>query len=301
MGSCSTGGGSPCDQSASSLPSCSPPPWPSPAARRIHQPPDQPDSQPNQPDRRSSRPSAAADPTDPRSGVGDLATAPSGADPGRPGGLLRRGMTGRELLVSAVVFDRGGAIPKGRSVAAAYSPATGRWRQLPPAPGQVFNGEGGYHAVWTGRELLGWGMGLDAAYNPASNRWRPIAAAPIGAPSITVWTGRQVLMWGGGCCDDYLADGAAYTPATNTWQQLPASPLAGRHTGGAWTGKELIVVGGVGVASRHPTVYLSGTPRSGPAPRCSSGAASQSSPIRAPAMPPPSWTGPATPSARRGN
>ena len=62
-------------------------------------------------------------------------------------------------------------------------------------------------------------------------------------------------MWGGGCCDDYLADGAAYPPATNSWQRLPASPLAGRHTTGVWTGKELIVVSGVGVASRQPTVY----------------------------------------------
>jgi hypothetical protein len=40
-------------------------------------------------------------------------------------------------------------------------------------------------------------------------------------------------MWGGGCCDDYLADGAAYSPATDTWQPLPAAPLAGRHTSGA--------------------------------------------------------------------
>jgi len=66
------------------------------------------------------------------------------------------------------------------------------------------------------------------------------------ANAVTVWTGRQVLTWGGGCCDDYSAGGAAYTPATNTWQRLPASPLEGRHATGAWTGKELIVVGGIG-------------------------------------------------------
>jgi hypothetical protein len=123
-----------------------------------------------------------------------FAPAPIPAD---PAGSYAGVWTGRELLVSAVVFDHRGAIPKGRSVATAYHPATGRWRRLPPAPGQVVNGEGGYHAVWTGRELLGWGMGLHAAYNPASNRWRPIATAPIGAPSITVWTGRQVLRH---CC-----------------------------------------------------------------------------------------------------
>lgn len=200
------------------------------------------------------RPKPPTPPTpDPQ--LGTWRRLPPAPIPADPAGSYAGVWIGRELLVSAVVFDRRGGILKGRGVAAAYNPATGRWRQLPPAPGRVFNGEGGYHTVWTGRELLGWGMGLHAAYNPASNRWRPIAAAPITAPSITVWTGRQVLMWGGGCCDDYLADGAAYTPASNTWQQLPASPLAGRHTSGAWTGKELIVVGGVGVASRHPTVY----------------------------------------------
>jgi hypothetical protein len=181
-----------------------------------------------------------------------LAAAPIPAD---PAGSYAGVWTGTELLVHAVVFDHRGGNLKGRSVAAAYNPATRSWRSLPPAPGRVFNGEGGYHAVWTGSELLGWGMGLHAAYNPATNRWRSLAPAPIGAPSVTVWTGRQVLMWGGGCCDDYLAGGAAYTPATNTWQQLPAAPLAGRHTSGAWTGKELILVGGTGVAGRQPTVY----------------------------------------------
>jgi N-acetylneuraminic acid mutarotase len=63
--------------------------------------------------------------------------------------------------------------------------------------------------------------------------------------AVTVWTGRQILMWGGGCCGDDVAFGAAYTPATETWQRLPASPLAGRQrTVGAWTGTELIIVGG---------------------------------------------------------
>jgi hypothetical protein len=172
-----------------------------------------------------------------------------------PGNDYAEVWTGTELLVHGPVFDTHGDIPQGRSVGAAYNPTTRTWRTLPPAPGQVFNGEGGYHAVWSGSELLGWGMGLHAAYNPASNRWRPLAAGGIGAPSITVWTGRQVLMWGGGCCDDYLADGAAYSPATDTWQPLPPAPLAGRHTTGAWTGRELIVVGGDGVASRQPAAY----------------------------------------------
>ena len=85
--------------------------------------------------------------------------------------------------------------------------------------------EGGYRTVWTGRELLGWGMGLDAAYNPATNRRRKIATGGS-AWAVMAWTSRQVLTWGGGCCGDDVAGGAAYTPSTNRWSRLPAGPLA---------------------------------------------------------------------------
>jgi hypothetical protein len=206
-------------------------------------------------DRTVEDPPAPPNPPTPTPGIGSWLRLPAAPVPADLGGDYAGVWTGRSLLVHAVVFDTRGSVPKARSVLAAYTPATHSWRRLPPAPGPVFNGEGGYHAVWTGHELMGWGMGLHAAYDPATNRWRPLAASPIGAPSITVWTGRQVIMWGGGCCDDYLADGAAYTPATDSWRRLPASPLAGRHTSGAWTGKELVVLGGDGVASRQPATY----------------------------------------------
>jgi hypothetical protein len=161
-----------------------------------------------------------------------------------PGGSYAGVWTGTELLLHAPLSSFQGERYVSRSVGAAYNPTTRTWRNLPPAPGPVQNMEGGYHAVWTGRELLGWGMGLDAAYNPATNRWRRIAAGGS-AWAVMVWTGRQVLTWGGGCCGDDVAGGAAYTPSTDTWSRLPAGPLAGRqHTTGAWTGGELVVVGG---------------------------------------------------------
>jgi hypothetical protein len=152
--------------------------------------------------------------------------------------------TGNELLLHGPFSRIECGKYVGRSVGAAYQPATRTWRILPPAPGPVQNIEGGYQAVWTGRELLGWGMGLDAAYNPAANRWRRIAAGGS-AWGVMVWTGRQVLTWGGGCCGEDVAGGAAYTPAADHWSRLPAAPLAGRQqTAGVWTGRELIVVGG---------------------------------------------------------
>jgi ribosomal protein L39E len=146
--------------------------------------------------------------------------------------------TGRELLLYGAVHDRKG---RPQAAGAAYNPTTRTWRRLPAGPGPVQVMEGGYKAVWTGTEMLGWGLGLDGAYNPATNRWRRLAG-PTWSGSI--WTGRQVLTWGGGCCGENSAEGAAYTPATDTWQKLPPGPLAGRHTSMAWTGKELVIAGG---------------------------------------------------------
>lgn len=148
--------------------------------------------------------------------------------------------TGSELLI----YGAGQA----RGVGAAYNPATNTWRKLPPGPGPAQAMEGGYRAVWTGTEMLGWGLGLDGAYNPATNHWRRLAG-PTWSGSI--WTGRQVLTWGGGCCGENSAEGAAYTPATDTWQKLPPAPLAGRHAPMAWTGKELVIAGGFTTEGRY--------------------------------------------------
>jgi nucleotide-binding universal stress UspA family protein len=148
--------------------------------------------------------------------------------------------SGRELLLYGVVHPSKEA-PYGAG--AAYNPATNTWRKLPRAPGRAETMEGGYTTVWTGSEMLGQGLGLNLAYNPTTNRWRSILGFSD-STAVTVWTGRQLLSWGGGCCGSDSAEGAAYTPATNARQQLPPAPLAGRHTSGAWTGTELIVVGG---------------------------------------------------------
>jgi hypothetical protein len=181
--------------------------------------------------------------TIPQIAVGTWRRLPAAPIPTGPSYLQAGAWTGKEFLITGLVFEFKEGVLTARKFGAAYNPATRSWRRLPTTPGRVENGEGHYRAVWTGRELLGWGLGLNAAYNPATNRWRPLAGS-IGAPSIMVWTGRQVLTWGGGCCGENSAGGAAYTPATDSWQQLPKAPLAGRHTTGAWTGKELVVVGG---------------------------------------------------------
>ena len=153
---------------------------------------------------------------------------------------------GYEMLV---VFTQADPKTYCRETLMAYDPSNDAWRtvSLVPTPKGCF--EGSDKAVWTGEELLLWGIS-DAAYNPATDAWRHLPQPPAGAggPSVVVWTGKQMIGWGGGCCDQELADGAAYTPATNSWRKLPPSPLAGRHATGVWTGTELIIAGGSGYA-----------------------------------------------------
>ncbi len=153
---------------------------------------------------------------------------------------------GHEMLVVLTQAD-----PKTycKETLMAYDPSTDGWRtaSIVPTPKGCF--EGSDKAVWTGEELLLWGIS-DAAYDPATDTWRHLPQPPAGAggPSVVVWTGTQMIGWGGGCCDQELADGAAYTPATDSWRRLPPSPLAGRHATGVWSGKELIIAGGSGYA-----------------------------------------------------
>ena len=150
----------------------------------------------------------------------------------------------RMLIAGRVTLEKA---PYVRDVLAAYDPATDSWQQLQGAPGPEGNFEGGDRAVWDGTEMLLWGV-TNTAYNPRTKAWRTLPDPPAGdgGPSVVVWTGTQMIGWGGGCCGDADADGAAYTPATNSWSKLPASPLSGRHTMGAWTGRELLIVGGEG-------------------------------------------------------
>ena len=160
-----------------------------------------------------------------------------------PLGSLVSVWTGSQLLV------RGRSARSPGVVTLSYTPATGKWRSLPPGPAPQ-NVEGRDSATWTGTEMLVFGPAGTAAYNPATNTWRPVIPHELGlAGAVRVWTGRQVIFWGGGCCADALADGAAYTPAAGTWRALPPAPLAARYASGAWTGTEVIIAGGYSPAA----------------------------------------------------
>ena len=136
----------------------------------------------------------------------------------------------------------------------------GNWVQR--ASGNSPAARSGQTAVWTGSEMIVWGgdtgssdFNDGARYNPAANAWTPLPAT--GAPAArtghtAVWTGSEMVVWGGYNDSTYLYsnDGARYNPTANTWTALPttgAPSARGWHTA-VWTGSEMIVWGGYGVA-----------------------------------------------------
>lgn len=72
--------------------------------------------------------------------------------------------------------------------------------------------------------------------------------APRGGHSVT-WTGDEVLVWGGESDEmgaTLFSDGAALDPSTGTWRLMSEAPLSPRRYHiAAWTGDEVLIVGGV--------------------------------------------------------
>ncbi len=76
--------------------------------------------------------------------------------------------------------------------------------------------------------------------------WEALPAAPRELGKYAVWTGHEYLAGPAGCCDQVGGtDVFGYSPATRTWRTLAPFPLGERSgEASAWTGRELIVVGG---------------------------------------------------------
>jgi hypothetical protein len=164
--------------------------------------------------------------------------------------------TGRELLV--FVGDRspdtGKPWPARLARAAAYDPATRRWRRIAPPPQE----RRGATMTWTGRELLVVGgrvagdlrarLRADGfAYDPATDRWRRIAPMPSGREdAAAAWTGRRLLVWGGGVGGGRESRRTlAYDPSSDRWSALAPAPIRARAGAAAfWTAHGLIVHGG---------------------------------------------------------
>lgn len=158
--------------------------------------------------------------------------------------------TGRQVLMWG-----GGCCGEESAQGWAYEPRSNAWRKLPPAPLSGRHTTG----VWTGWEMVvagGTRHGVEltdgAAYNPATRSWRKIASLPAPRLQATLtWTGTEVLMVGGGTWSQWTwrpyQDGLGYNPYTNRWRRLPTMEQVRSQHMAVWTGRRLLVWGGVPV------------------------------------------------------
>jgi len=135
---------------------------------------------------------------------------------------------------------------QGHQAAAAYDPATDRWRSLPDPPVGDINVPD-RQMVWTGSEALILGTTGDdpegeiAVYEPATDSWRRGSPPPRPLNSgDAVWTGKEMIYVG------QPSTLMAYAPLTDSWRDLrgPVPGAGGGDLTVAWTGTHLFVGGG---------------------------------------------------------
>ena len=146
------------------------------------------------------------------------------------------------------------------SASGRYDPALDEWRPISQVgEPRIPNRDRPVTAVWTGTEMIVWGMGENVygapgeggRYNPSTDSWTPVTKT--GAPDnrsfhTAVWTGSEMIVWGGqNNQGPILNTGGRYNPTTNTWQPLntAGAPDARYLHTAVWTGSEMIVWGGV--------------------------------------------------------
>jgi N-acetylneuraminic acid mutarotase len=124
-------------------------------------------------------------------------------------------------------------------------------------------------ATWTGSEMIVWGGEIDAnyhqaydnsyllntggRYSPATDTWTMTSmtnAPSVRADQTVVWTGTEMIVWGGfdnGAAFS-LNTGGKYDAAMNSWTPTSTTnnaPIGRSGHVAAWTGREMIVWGGI--------------------------------------------------------
>jgi len=166
-----------------------------------------------------------------RDGWRVLARSPIGAPPG-----ASVVWDGRMLL--EIGGDSPGGTPGVLRTAAAFDPATNRWRTIAAVPSAVL--PDGAVAVWTGTKLFIFGgsqppgpppTGIAGLYDPSSNTWTLTPPAPVTLPTddvAAVWSAGRVIL-----ASLHTRNGQAtlqvaeYDPAANSWSAMPLSVPAG--------------------------------------------------------------------------
>ena len=115
--------------------------------------------------------------------------------------------------------------------AAAFEPASGRWRTLAPVPRPYTSIVG----QWTGREVVVLGVDImerapsmagassrhwAAALDPARNTWRALPDPPLELDAAAVWDGQQLIAW-----DQNLRAVGLDPNAETGWRTLPDVPV----------------------------------------------------------------------------
>jgi len=140
-----------------------------------------------------------------------------------------------------------------RSDGAIYDPALRRWTlvELPGSPARY-----GHRAVWTGLEMLVYGLRPDSGYqpDPMGFRYDPSTGSssainPLGQPTpgATVWNGREMIVFRGAWGpNESTGPGARYDPRSDTWTDLPLAnmPPGRQDYGAVWTGSSMLISGG---------------------------------------------------------
>jgi hypothetical protein len=165
--------------------------------------------------------------------------------------------TGEEVLIwGGANLYRVGEQARSYDDGAAFDPAAGTWRQLPPTPLAARNDA---VSAWTGSEMLIWGGNSSAetdepravafvdgaAFDPTANRWRVLPAAPLppGPRYVGAWTGEALVVVGAA---DGVVHAARYDPAWSRWEEIDTGRIDGAPSMTRpaihWTGTRVVVV-----------------------------------------------------------
>ncbi len=169
-----------------------------------------------------------------------------------PRSFLSSVWTGTEMIVwggctggeCQIALDTGGR----------YSPSTDAW--VPTGGAAVPYQRSLSAAVWTGAEMLVWGVDsemLDKSvyrYHPATDSWSSVLS--LNAPDArtgfsAVWTGIELIVWGGSVTGlGSSVTGGRFNPTTSSWTATSTAGAARARVwhSAVWTGSEMIVWGG---------------------------------------------------------
>ena len=165
--------------------------------------------------------------------------------------------TGSEMVVwGGLTSGTSADSVKFLGTAGRYDPTTDSW--APVASSSYYFSTLSRAVVWTGAELIFWGLPVGVRYDLAANTWTPMSttAAPTIQIPDAVWTGHEMIVW-----DRIrpLNGGARYDPATDRWTTMTgASPTGYRASSSPiWADRRLIVWGGDGSDAQDRLVFLS--------------------------------------------